>query len=183
MGREEELRRAAARKEQGNSAQQQQQRQHLAQHATLIERFGRPLIIGGMYTFSPNQAPVFQITDIAPVMDPKAQPGTFRITIASEVVMYALHRSPVEALMLISLPDAMLGDGGEQGTAPAESELPAGETGDQDQPTPPAEPVEPAQPVEPESAESVEPVEPAEPGLHLVPPSPSPAEPEGDLKS
>lgn len=182
MGREEELRRAAARKERGNSAQQQQQRQHLAQHATLIERFGRPLIVGGMYTFSPNHAPVFQITDIAPVMDPKAQPGTFRITIASEVVMYALHRSPVEALMLISLPDAMLDDTKNPEGAPDGQEIDDtlaqgaadGTSGivltDVPLDEPPVEvPVEP-----PTDATST-------PGLHLVPPSP--AEPEGDLKS
>lgn len=138
MGREEDLRRQAARQEQSQAGQMAERKRAIAANPRLIERFGRPLMIGATYTFDPRHLPVFAIADLQPELDHKFPPGIFRLTLNSTIVMHIQHGVPVEELCMVGMPEAVLEDG-EPGPATAQTDA----AGDGDAPAQEVDPAEP----------------------------------------
>lgn len=133
MGREEELRRHAARQDQSQAALIAERKRAIAANPRLIERFGRPLMVGGTYTFDPRHLPVFAIAGLQAELDHKFPPGIFRLTLNSTIVMHIQNGVPVEELCMVGMPEAVIEDG-EPGPSTAQTDAPGddGAAGDGD---------------------------------------------------
>jgi len=76
-----------------------------ASQARVNERFGRPIVEGGLYLFTPPQPVLYKILSVRPVLDPGAQPGLVRIRIQAEQELIAVSHVPVEMLTLVGMPN------------------------------------------------------------------------------
>lgn len=86
----------------------QREQQEMLNHPTLIERFGRPLLVGGTYTLDLRYLPVFTIESIEQELDPRYPPGLFKVLATSRMLFYVKHRVAMEEFTLIGMPEAIM---------------------------------------------------------------------------
>lgn len=97
--------------------------------ARLIDRFGRPIVIGGQYEFHDSLPIVFTVEDIVPDLRPEAQAGVFFVSLKAALTLPAMNNVPVVSMTMVIGPKPT--------APPAETATPA--TTEQTTDTPAAE--------------------------------------------
>lgn len=119
----------------GNAAVANQISKHLAaarQDTKLIDRWGRPIVVGGQYEYHANLAHVFKVVSIEPVRDLRAPAGLREIKLVCETTMTIPNVSRIESLTLIALEEKVT----DLNTLAGGEPLPPGD----DSPPPPSDP-------------------------------------------
>jgi hypothetical protein len=80
MGREEERKRAAA-----FAGAQQFAAGVRSGEVPALDRFGQPLVVGSFVLYHPSVDLMFQVTEVKPVLDPRAPTGLVTVTLAVEI--------------------------------------------------------------------------------------------------
>lgn len=81
-----------------------QRRAAVAAGPMLRDRFRRPLMVGAAVEMHDVLPPVFVISDISPVLEPDAQPGTWRLHLSATIVLPVMNYAPIPMLTAVSYP-------------------------------------------------------------------------------
>lgn len=143
MGREADANAAAA------TARRLMLAEIIAQGPRLFDRFGHPIVLGGVYEWHDQLPCVFLVTDIKPDLRPEAQPGVWLVDLRCEFVVMTANGQRTTKMTLVSIPQPAAQAGTTEPTEPPAGGASAGQetTLPNDQPSTDGEPPPVAEPV------------------------------------
>lgn len=97
--------------------------------AAILDRFGQKLEPGAIVLFHNNQDLVFQVAEVAPILDPNQPPGRFRLMLETTAPLAYPANVPIADLVRVG---KQISEGHSEITGPSQEE-------------PKAEPVEPSE--------------------------------------
>ena len=94
-----------ARQEALQAAQKQFLNALSAGQAGALDRFARPLLVGQKVLYHPPFDLIFKVDAIAPVLDPKAQPGLMAVTLSVTFPLHMIANRPEVGMVIVGQVD------------------------------------------------------------------------------
>lgn len=77
-----------------------------AGHVQVIDRIAQPITIGALVIYRPPHDFVYEVADIKPVLDPRAQPGLVELTLRCQVPVTFMANVPIMGMIRVGTQQA-----------------------------------------------------------------------------